>query len=96
MLRKGDTSRDSTIRFRSLVERHAADSPRPSVRESAAVLDDIIWRHVGHFARRGAAILADVIDDYGSLDERRFWRRLAGLRRRGDVERTPDGFRRRR
>lgn len=64
-----------------------------SMRADVEVFRECVLRHVGHFPRSGHDIRQDVIDDYGSHTERRFWRALALHVRARLVEKTADGYR---
>lgn len=98
MLRIGDTSSASAKRF---IRRYERRLDKESAARAGSVpwimcLDATVMGHVTRFPRRATDIYADVLHDYGSLNERLFYASLARLRDAKRVERTDDGYRRRR
>lgn len=61
--------------------------------EEWAVFRECVLRHVGYFPRSGFDIRSDVLADYGSHGERRFWRAIARLVAERAIMKTVEGYR---
>ena len=92
-VRAHDSSTASAARFLSSVSRRPRGEPaRESNRRIAEVLDDVILEQLGRFPKRCTELFVDVRDEYGTVDDRRLWSRLASLQQRGLIRRTQHGY----
>ena len=101
-MRRGSSTESASRFLRLYAERTGEEPHRPRsyppkarwYREDVDAFREIVYGHIGHYPRSAKKIQRDVIDDYGSHTDRRFWRTLQFLVSSNLVERVEDGYRR--
>ena len=73
------------------IGRRRQSVPRP---RDVKFFREIVLEHIGHIPKLASEILADVADDYGTFEGRRFWRALKYWRNKKRIERVEGGYRR--
>lgn len=89
------TSAETAARFRSRYEARGAHLPEMIRRAwwRAGQFREVVLESISAYTPRGTvSIYRDVIDNWGDVGMRRFYRAIARLVSDGAIVRTPDGY----